>query len=152
MGSDRLFKLFFSPFLLSVPFFWNRSNTIMGALMKRPPIKRPRAIQPAWNVHPTNGPLWCYTTVTLLPCNVLLMPYFTPNWTDCLSTLKSDEIMDDLWQRETTHGNFGQSMTVTICPILILIYVAFFASKETLAWISVLEGTAAQGFLALVGL
>jgi hypothetical protein len=42
--------------------------------------------------------------------------------------------MGNLSQRDTlTHCNFGQPMTVTFFPILISIFVAFFALKETLA-------------------
>jgi hypothetical protein len=42
--------------------------------------------------------------------------------------------MDDLSLRDTlTHCNFGQPIDVTFCPILSLIFVAFFAFKETLA-------------------
>jgi hypothetical protein len=45
-----------------------------------------------------------------------------------LSTLKSHEKVDGLsWYDTLTHGKFLQPMAATIRPILILIYVSFFA-------------------------
>jgi hypothetical protein len=99
--------------------------------------------RPTRYIHPTFCLLWCFTTATFRPynflllrhisvmfttapfslCNVLQLWHIDAKWMDCSS--------DEKIGRLVTVWHFP--MAVTFCPILILIYPAFFAFK-TLAW------------------
>jgi hypothetical protein len=62
------------------------------------------------------------STVTIYSCDTSTLLQF--------STVHPPQKMDELSQYDTlAHCNFDQPMTVTFCPILILISVAFFVFK-----------------------